>query len=193
MKGFNNYVCEGQMSIFDFLGETKQNFPPRPKYTCGAWVIDHGRRVKFDEIKPNKYYVADYSTCSHKWLKIVYLLEKKSDSLMYVDDDKGIKRGWCWGNSYSALTRRQYVDCKRDDSKGEAATSGWWYEVEPEEKPICKHSGHTCNKEELWRVAEEIGEQCPHTCCRACNNNMCGARCNGAPQEDNKRVKGENQ
>ena len=50
------------------------------------------------------------------------------------------------------------------------------------EKPICKHSEHTCNKEELWRVAEDIGEDCPKSCCRACSREDCGARCNGAPK-----------
>ncbi len=183
MGKLDNYVCDGQMDIFDFLGTENA---ARPKYTCGAWVAKHGRRVKFDEIKPNNYYVADYSTCSHKWLKIVYLLEKKSDSLMYVDDDKGIKRGWRWGNSYSALTRRQYVDCEPNDSMGEAATSGWWYEVEPEEKPTCKHSGHSCNKEELWKIAKE-DVNCPQICCRMCNFEDCGARCNGAERSTYKK------
>ncbi len=48
--------------------------------------------------------------------------------------------------------------------------------------PICRFSEHTCNKEELWRVAEEIGEDCSRTCCRSCDNYNCGARCNGAPK-----------
>lgn len=48
---------------------------------------------------------------------------------------------------------------------------------------ICKFSEHTCNKEELWRVAIEIDVDCPKTCCRACDIKDCGARCNGAPKE----------
>ncbi len=55
-----------------------------------------------------------------------------------------------------------------------------------EEKTICKHSQHSCNKEELWRVAEECGEECSHTCCRSCEVIHCGARCNGAPKEQTK-------
>lgn len=51
------------------------------------------------------------------------------------------------------------------------------------DKPVCKHSEHTCNKEELWKVAEDIGEDCPKSCCRACSNENCGARCNGAPKD----------
>ena len=50
------------------------------------------------------------------------------------------------------------------------------------EKKYCVASQHNCNKEELWKVADSLDEtQCPHTCCRKCSNNDCGARCNGAP------------
>lgn len=49
------------------------------------------------------------------------------------------------------------------------------------ENNICKHSEHTCNKEELWKVAVEIGVSCPKSCCRVCDIRDCGARCNGAP------------
>lgn len=47
----------------------------------------------------------------------------------------------------------------------------------------CDHSGHTCNKKELWKVADSLDElQCPHVCCRKCNTKMCGARCNGSEE-----------
>lgn len=56
--------------------------------------------------------------------------------------------------------------------------------------PICEHSGHTCNKIELWKIADTLDElQCPHVCCRKCNTRFCGAQCNGSeepkePQDD---------
>ena len=54
---------------------------------------------------------------------------------------------------------------------------------EPKEAPICKHSKHTCNKKELWKVADTLDEmQCPHVCCRMCNTRNCGARCNGSEE-----------
>lgn len=49
-----------------------------------------------------------------------------------------------------------------------------------EEKPVCKFSGHSCNKEELFKVAAEDNPFCPHVCCRFCSEELCGARCNGA-------------
>lgn len=47
----------------------------------------------------------------------------------------------------------------------------------------CKFSGHTCNKEELWKVAESLDDPfCPHVCCRKCATKQCGARCNGSEE-----------
>ena len=50
-------------------------------------------------------------------------------------------------------------------------------------KPICKHSGHSCNKEELYNVAHGDGIECPkNVCCRYCKFPFCGARCNGSEE-----------
>lgn len=50
-------------------------------------------------------------------------------------------------------------------------------------KPECKFSGHTCNKENLWDVADTLDEiKCPHVCCRQCEQRLCGARCNGSDE-----------
>lgn len=48
---------------------------------------------------------------------------------------------------------------------------------------ICKHSNHTCNKEELWKVANSLdGITCNRVCCRNCDVRLCGARCNGSKE-----------
>ena len=55
------------------------------------------------------------------------------------------------------------------------------------ETPLCNHSGHKCNKKELWKVADTLDDlMCPHVCCRSCATKMCGVRCNGSeePQKD---------
>lgn len=54
---------------------------------------------------------------------------------------------------------------------------------------ICRFSEHTCNKEELWKVAQTFDDiQCPKVCCRQCSVRLCGARCNGSeePKRDPK-------
>lgn len=48
---------------------------------------------------------------------------------------------------------------------------------------ICKYSQHTCNKANLWEVADTLDDiKCPHTCCRGCDIPNCGARCNGSEE-----------
>ena len=121
---FNNYECDGQMDIFDFLKPNKQM-----EIKVGEYVENHGKRILFDEIQENQYCIADCSTCSHKWYKVVYVKWKSEDSVGYVDNEKGIKGKWSFGNSYSALTRKMYIDAEYDERKQEAATSGWWYEL----------------------------------------------------------------
>ena len=50
---------------------------------------------------------------------------------------------------------------------------------------ICKHSGHTCNKEELWKIAESFDDLlCHKVCCRQCHSKLCGARCNGSKEPE---------
>lgn len=64
----------------------------------------------------------------------------------------------------------------------------------PKEPQICKLSNHTCNKEELWKVADTLDEIiCPHICCNICFQKQCGARCNGSnePKEKPKCSKAE--
>ena len=51
----------------------------------------------------------------------------------------------------------------------------------------CSFSGHTCNKENLWEVADTFDDfLCPHVCCRQCNVKLCGARCNGSEEPTEK-------
>lgn len=53
----------------------------------------------------------------------------------------------------------------------------------------CSFSGHTCNKENLWEVADTFDDfLCPHVCCRKCNTKSCGARCNGSEEPKSKEI-----
>jgi len=54
--------------------------------------------------------------------------------------------------------------------------------IPKEQEPNCQYSGHVCNKENIWRVADMLDcqEPCPRVCCRQCNVKLCGARCNGS-------------
>lgn len=66
------------------------------------------------------------------------------------------------------------------EMKGQITISEYLKDLE-QRKRICEFSNHPCNKEELWKVAETLDYiYCPRTCCRACKERFCGARCNGS-------------
>ena len=114
----------------------------------GTWVKSHGRRVLFDEIKVGQYYIADYSNESRESLKIVYTKKKVEDKLMYVDSPRGVNGEWSWGNSYSAMTRQEYID-------GEEKNCSWWYELAAvEEKQRLREKYPIPELEEKYRVEE---------------------------------------
>lgn len=82
----------------------------------------------------------------------------------------------------------QKVICKKS-SECEAYPAGCGGTIEPcrfggpfkFSKTVCTFSGHSCNKEELWKVAESFDDiSCSRTCCRNCKESLCGARCNGS-------------
>ena len=184
MGKFDKYECEGQISIFDFLQQDKEDAhsspddlkaqgfinmydmtpPPGLYEVCdinspniiwqanrhenvwenpkgkrmshfrpipGEWLKGHGKRIFFDDIKEGGYYLADLSTESMKCYKVAYVKQKVENDLHYVDSPKGIKGEWNWGNSYSCLTRKQYVDTDNSNLAGASATNGYWYEIGP--------------------------------------------------------------
>lgn len=109
----SNYKCDGQMSIFDFLEEPKEEPPKEDKAICS----------------------------------------QKEDCEAY---------GFGCGGT---------IDPCRFDGPYK------W------SKHICKFSGHSCNKEELWKVANTLDNiTCSETCCRQCQVKSCGARCNGSKE-----------
>lgn len=61
-------------------------------------------------------------------------------------------------------------------------------QLKSEQSKICQYSQHTCNKANLWEVADTLDDiKCPRTCCRICSVKSCGARCNGSeePRQQN--------
>lgn len=72
-------------------------------------------------------------------------------------------------------------------TKGHKEVLEYDFKTEAAGQNVCKFSEHTCNKEELWKVAESFDDiECPKICCRQCKVKCCGARCNGSeePKEE---------
>lgn len=66
-------------------------------------------------------------------------------------------------------------------------------QLKNEQSKICQYSQHTCNKTNLWEVADTLDDiKCPRACCRICAVNNCGARCNGSeepPRQQDEYIK----
>lgn len=82
---------------------------------------------------------------------------------------------------YMSPAQEYYFDTGKttywQDSQGKPYQ--WW----KNKGPVCSFSGHTCNKQNLWEVADTLDDlMCPHVCCRKCNTRLCGARCNGSEE-----------
>lgn len=140
---------------------------PEKLPTVGEYVDKIGKRILFKDILVDHYYIVDYSTQNHRWYKVVYVKWIEDDSVAFVDKPKGIKGEWTWGNTYSGLARKLYIDAERKDSTvfGMADTSGWWYELPGEtsddyirEHPTCFYVfGHYLDKADGWhKVPEEL-------------------------------------
>lgn len=139
---------------------------PKKAFEAGDHVEEHGARVMFEELQVNHYYIADYSTESHKWFRVVFVKWIKDDAVGFVDSPKGIKGKWSWGTKYSALSRKMYINAERNSAIGEADTSGWFYELPGpkitddyiRENPTCFYVfGHYLDRDQGWhKMPEEL-------------------------------------
>lgn len=66
----------------------------------------------------------------------------------------------------------------------------WQHDTEfINDKPVCTYSKHSCNRKELWNIADTLdGICCTKQCCRNCNVLHCGARCNGSEEPVQKKT-----
>lgn len=165
--GVFDYICEGQMSIFDFIEQPKKET-----------VIGIGTLHRYLRYGPHTL-VPDVRNKCKEYLDLVNG-ELPDGFIKYYGDPKK------W-HSLPCLNCEHFSDgCCRAG----AHTCHYEYDVlicdafrqTIVAKPKCKYSGHVCNKENLWVVADSLDDkpQCPHVCCRNCEIRTCGARCNGS-------------
>lgn len=171
------YECEGQLSIFDLLAPQQD----KKTYKPGEWVdkSELGEEITFDEIANmiGELIILDKSTVSHEWFKVVQIeqIVKHEGQRRLVYYDGGHQRGFINemyfnledGTNGFAKYRQHAYRLKTNDSKQTMIKTG------------CKYSGHVCNKENVWKVADTLDDKasCPHICCRKCDVKGCGARC----------------
>lgn len=182
-----NNVIEGQMSIFDFLAPPEP--PVKVEETVKTRDIEKETILRGSGFANGKKRICDFfKTESNndkraEFLKNEYGVGGWSTDFGIVDHNAG---------GIDFKYDEEYRAAHMKEQGGLLVHTGWPMvakkidaliksgEYTPEE---CKFSEHTCNKEELWRVAVEIGVSCPKSCCRVCDIEDCGARCNGAPRK----------
>lgn len=185
-KILNDYKCEGQMSIFDFIDKPKDE-----EVKAAAPVEDFmnppEEAAKAAAQKPDYNLSGDPDY--HGVLDEIRRLTIENDferSIKLFNCKCGKKPERLFKSCHEYFVR--CPKCGRETEhlpKMYKAMQAWnnGRVQEPKEAPICKHSKHTCNKKELWKIADSLDEiQCPHVCCRMCNTRNCGARCNGSEE-----------
>lgn len=205
-KILNDYKCEGQMSIFDFIPkpEANHNLTPAEEY-----FMETGKKTYWQDSQGKKAYWWRDKDFMNPPEEAAKAADQKPDYNLSGDPDyhgaldeirrltiendfeRSIKLFNCkCGKKPEKLFKgcHEYFvrcpKCRRETehfSKMYKAMQAW--NNGKAEVPICKHSKHTCNKKELWKVADTLDDiQCPHVCCRKCNTRNCGARCNGSEE-----------
>ena len=160
----DRYECEGQIELLDYLKTIQGDKQPVTKYTCT--II--GKECKAHSYKgcsmPGKCELLKQAVIGNN-------PEPKDPEARQLKSEQSEKL---------SPAQEYYKDTGKttywQDSEGKPFQ--WW-----KTKSTCEHSGHTCNKVELWKVADTLDDvNCPHSCCRICAANNCGARCNGSEE-----------
>lgn len=169
---------DNQFSIFDFLGYMDEPEKAAVKAdNCFGCIFDRGGKCKY--IKESE---SDFCYFGDKRLGVgdhIYSVSGGKITNLIITNTIG-----CSDNYFTCEDRNGNITYSSVLSIRE-----WWdvsYELIKksrfyvEKKVNCKYSGHSCNKKELFRLAEEMNPFCPHVCCRLCSEKICGVRCNGA-------------
>lgn len=181
MSIWSKYECKGQMTIFDFV-----DIPETPSVAESSQSIinkiEEREILKGSGFENGRTRIYNFFKDEHTEKECVDFLKNE-----YGIGGWSIEEGMC---DHSA----NGIDIKFDKLIGKCSEVhiGWPMvarrikeliangKYKPEEK-ICKLSNHTCNKKELWKVADTFDDIiCPHVCCNMCSEKLCGARCNGS-------------
>lgn len=158
-KILNDYKCEGQMSIFEFIPYPE----PKTQWELPCDTCGHDIKGCCDYDYINNH---DYCVLGDKWIP------KAPEEVAAAPTEDFMNPPEEAAKAADHKARKAYVDALLMKKH-----------TEIEKIPFCEHSKHSCNKKELWKVADTLDEtQCPHVCCRMCNTRNCGARCNGSEE-----------
>ena len=188
---FNNYTCDGQMNIFDFLEAPAPAINPIVKSdneilieclkTYGTGFRDGKRRIvaiingNTSEDEQNKAISKEFGMGGCSWIP-----DNKLGYCGNFHDAKGLEVNW-YDDTHTRQSKHYTWKEVRQELK-QLINSGNYYTQRDIDEYKCSFSNHICNSNVLWDIAiNDLGIDCPKTCCRQCKHNTeCGCACNGA-------------
>lgn len=174
----DNYKCEGQISLFDIADKPI-------KFHEAEWLRAHGFKNVYEE--PPKAGIYEFTDIEHPTKTKQF--EVSENGAIKIGGSDFVARWWrpIKGTTKAAAPAEDFMNPPKswvvEATKADAIALCMKIHTEIEKNLYCEHSKHTCNKKELWKVADTLDDiQCPHVCCRMCNTRNCGARCNGSEE-----------
>lgn len=153
---------DGQITLWDLENQYNDDFETATTKDAARYILDHlGIRFLPTAVE------SKYKTRIKKTVIEIYF----SHYMPGVNDGrKFLDIGWTDGIAGGGCPCDNWEEVLKKIREAVDRANGY-----------CSYSHHNCNKQELWKVAKESGDDfCPRVCCRKCNTKLCGARCNGA-------------
>ncbi|MBR5636516.1 MAG: hypothetical protein IKW81_06265 [Pseudobutyrivibrio sp.] len=198
MGKLDNYVCDGQMDIFNFLQIESEE--PTREQAVEIEKLDYWKKPLMDRVHPRVKHLFTQmmkgpKSDTHRYILQCYAYNNTLERMTEVcqttygtgsfTTDKGVvsydSKGWIYkyNEPWEGVYQEQYTWREFARKIIELIEAKVYVD---DFEPMCEHSLHTCNAKELWKVADSLETECPHTCCRSCKVRMCGARCNGSEE-----------
>lgn len=175
------YECEGQLSIFDFIGDTHVKLIQKNEYEdwrCNGCGAKCPPRVIYGSWPYEGIRVPKRCPGCNRIIDIPEDLQKIADYVnnYCTDNVSRCNRTEIWEKAAADCPKTCCHRCEIECQAKKELVCKYTYNV-------CNFSKHTCNKKNLWEIADTLDEtQCPHVCCRKCNTMLCGVRCNGSEE-----------
>jgi hypothetical protein len=172
---------EGQMSLFDFIGEKKVKLIRNNQYEpwrCNACGAECPNRIIYGDWPYQGVRISKKCPGCQREIEVPKDLQEIADrSNNYCTDSiSRCNRTEIWEKAAGDCPQTCCHMCEKECEAKKDLICRYTFNV-------CGFSGHTCNKENLWEIADDFDDiRCPHVCCRICSTRQCGVRCNGSEE-----------
>lgn len=182
---WNNYECDGQMSIFDFVETEKPKYEAEHIMECeilsGSGFQGGKERIFYffmnhtEEKERVAFLKKEYGIGGHTIAE-----GPASHDANGIDVEFKEPIGRCTALHYGWPIVAKKIS--------ELIIAGKYYKPK---KRTCSATLEECNHDNLIYVAKDLGYDCPGCCCQYCSFLLCGARCNYSVKQHKVLIRGE--